>query len=156
MKKTHNVLLIGGGTVNMLISALHVAMLFVGASAFRFFGAPDFIVEHSDSLYVILSVLLLAALFFLAGCYALSGAGITRRLPATETVLLFIACLYIARGAVVVLLPFPELTQQLLTRYPGLTGMDRPLMSQDWFFSFASLLVGLAYFFGWLSIRRKG
>ena len=150
MKRISEILLIAGGIANLATSLLHIIMIFVGVSAYQYFGAPTYFIQHSDTIYTFVLMLLLALLFFLAGLYALSGAGLMRRLPGTRNIILIVGFIFTVRGAVVFLKPFPKLVNQLIMSYPNVLGMDRPLMTQDWFFSLAWLLVGLAYLTGWM------
>ena len=149
MKRIAKAMLITGGIANILASLLHITMIFVGASAYQYFGAPAYFVQHSDTLYTLASMLVLAFLFFMAGLYALSGAGLMRRLPGMRYIILIVGSIYTLRGSVVFLMPFPKIVQQLMMSYPHVLGMDRPLMIQDWVFSLVWLLVGLAYLTGW-------
>jgi hypothetical protein len=142
------ILLAIAGFANIFIALLHVAMLFIGASAYESFGAPASFVQHPASLVTIMQMLVLIAFFLLVGLYALSGAELLRRFPLTKTVLVVIGVIYTLRGSMVFLMPFPNLINKKMVSYPSLLGHTRPLMSQDWVFSFIALLIGLCYLAG--------
>jgi len=98
--------LILGGTCSMLVSVLHVFLLFfldnqavmtffgaprINGSNIRTFGEPLFIWSFSLTLGI-------AVLFFLFGLYAFSGAGKIKPFPFLKHVLMGIGIVYCIRG----------------------------------------------------------
>jgi len=147
-----------GGFANLAVAALHIIIAFVGASAYKFFGAPVALTQlvqnnHTVLVVVIMGIITLA--FVLAGLYGLSGAGLLRRLPGLGLVLLLIGVIYLLRGAVVFLMPFPNFVNKLMLSYPNILGMGRSIMLQDWVFSFVWLFLGLVYLVGWKFVDKR-
>lgn len=83
-----------------LVAAIHVGTAFGGAAWYRFFGAPSLAarVERGEVVLPTLLTLALALLFTAWALYALSGAGLLRRLAHARTVLLAAGALYTLRG----------------------------------------------------------
>lgn len=154
MKKMYNVILVIVGSVNIGVAILHIAILFIGSTAYQYFGAPMYFVQNSHGAYTIIFMLLISVLFFLAGLYAFSAAGVLRELPCLRCIVLLVGIIYTLRGAVVLLAPFPEMTQMLIQSYPNILGMDRPLIFQDWVFSFVWLIVGIGYLLGTWYLKK--
>jgi hypothetical protein len=119
------------------IAALHVAIVIVGPSAYRYFGAPGLgdLVERGSVLGPTLLTLAVAVLFALWGAYALAGAGMVRRLPLLRAAVVTIAAIYLLRG-------LPLLTG-LVALARGTLPYPRALA-----FSGASLFTGLCYLAG--------
>ncbi len=140
---------------NIVVSLLHFAMIFIGAKAYYYFGAPSYFIQHAQSWYVVVLMMILSGLFFIVGLYGLSAAAYIRRLPGVWAVIFLVGVLYTLRGSVVILMPFPELVGYILKNYPGLLGMDRPLLIQDWVFSALWLLAGLTYLCAWVLSRLR-
>lgn len=61
-------LLVLAGLANILIAVLHLAMLFIGASAYTYFGAPASFVQHPDTLATLVQMLILIAFFWQQLC----------------------------------------------------------------------------------------
>jgi hypothetical protein len=83
-----------------LVAAVHAGTAFGGAAWYRFFGAPTLAARMERGEVVLPTILTLAlTLVFTAwGLYALSGAGVLRRLSRARPVLLGIGALYALRG----------------------------------------------------------
>jgi putative oxidoreductase len=102
-----------------------------------YWGAGDELVSNPPLLLgSSLGVALLAAV---AGLYALSGAGLVRRLPLLRTGLLVVGILCTLCGIAFVLL--------LLTVLRVLPSQG-PILTTAWQSSFVFLLIGLTYLFG--------
>jgi len=93
--------LLWGGLLSGLASLLHIAIILGGASWYRFFGAGERMAQLAarGSSYPAVITAGIAALLGVWTLYALSGAGIIRRLPCLRLALLLIAAIYLARGA---------------------------------------------------------
>lgn len=125
------------------VALLHVAIIFVGASAYRYFGAGDLVpLAEQGSAVPALITSVLVVLFAVWGAYALSGAGVIRPLPLLRVALVLIAAIYTLRGLLLV----PELIQ--LAR----GGLAEPRMAV---FSAVSLAIGVLYLAGVVSSRRR-
>ncbi|MEN9867998.1 MAG: hypothetical protein RL748_3588 [Pseudomonadota bacterium] len=83
-------------------SLLHIAIIFGGASWYRFFGAGERFARATERGQVWQHVVTLgiAAVLALWALYGLSGAGVIRPLPLLPWVLLGISAVYLVRGAV--------------------------------------------------------
>ena len=131
--------LVAGGILSVIASLIHLACIALGASWFRFFGAPEPLVaayERGDMQLVWMTVAIALVLAIWAA-YAFSGAGLLRRLPLLRTGLVVICAIYLARGAIL----FPALIN---APYPGSTF--------DIWSSGIVLLYGAAYAIGtWLA-----
>lgn len=132
-------LLVIGGILSALASALHLAIIVGGPSWYRFFGAG----ERTARLAARggpgppLMAVAIAAVLAVWAAYAFSGAGLIRRLPLLRTALVLISAVYLLRGMV--------LFAMLATRPATVTS----------FWIWSSLIVlayGAAYALGtWLS-----
>jgi len=82
---------------------LHVAIVFGGASWYRFFGAGERFARAAEQgrIWQDLATFGIAVILAVWAAYALSGAGILRRLPLLSLALLLITAVYLVRGAVV-------------------------------------------------------
>lgn len=125
------------GLLSFAIALLHVAMVPIGAPAYRFFTAPPELVrlaERGSALPAVVT-LAIAAVFAVWGLYGLSGAGLMRRLPLLRTAIAAIAGIYTLRGLF------------LIPQIFGGAGPRRSLA-----FSGVSLTIGVAY---WIGLRRS-
>ncbi len=130
------VLLILGGSANFLIAALHVVIIILGAPAYLYFGRADLaLLAEQGSPIPALATAALVAVFAVFGLYALSGAGVIRKLPLLTIALYGIGAVYLLRGLVIIL----DLTR--LVR-----GEIYPL--RQTVFSAVALVIGLLYLIG--------
>lgn len=102
-------------------SLLHLAMILGGPEWYRFFGAGERMARLAarGSSYPTLITAGIAAILGVWTLYALSGAGIIRRLPLLRLALVLIAAIYLARGVLgvsVVLLVEDPYINELRTR----------------------------------------
>jgi len=131
-----------GAGLNFAVAILHLGIIALGAPAYLYFGAADFArLADAGSPLPALITLMLTAFFVGFALYALSGAGVIRRLPGLALGLVFISGLYILRGLIV----FLDLIR--LAR-----GADYPL--RQMVFSAVALAIGLVYLVG--TIRQWG
>ena len=124
------------------VAALHVVIVFLGAPAYRYFGAGEDMARQAEagSLVPAAMTLAIAAVFAVFALYAFSGAGRFRRLPLLRTGLVAISAIYLVRGLVLL----PE-----LAKYDSGTVEPRHLS-----FSLTSLVIGLFYLTGKVLVWR--
>ncbi|MFT3805447.1 hypothetical protein [Arenimonas sp.] len=117
----HNRLLILGATLSALAALAHLGCIAFGAPWYRFFGAGEGIARMAEAghWYPTFMALVIAALLFVWSAYALSGAGVIRRLPLLKLGLCAITAVYIGRGlgfmAIMPLFPGNSLTFWLIS-----------------------------------------
>jgi hypothetical protein len=135
--------LLAAAAASFGVAALHVAMTFVGISAYEYFGAPGNLVAAArrGSAVPALVTLIIALVFAAFGFYGLSGAGLAPRLPALRVLLVGISGIYLLRGLVV----FPEFILHFYAR---------ALPARMMVFSLIALTIGLIYAIG--TARRWG
>lgn len=133
-----------GGAASVGVGVLHVAIVVVGPSAYRYFGAGEAMAAQAQRGSPVPGIVtgLIAAVFFLFGLYGFSGAGLIRRLPALDKVLAAIGAIFTLRGVLV----FPLAASVAL----HLRWKATP---KDALFSLVSLLIGIGYLAGYL-LRR--
>jgi hypothetical protein len=93
--------LLYGGLATGVASLLHVGMIFGGPDWYRFFGAGERMARLAarGSPYPTVVTAGIAAVLGVWMLYALSGAGVIRRLPLLRLALVLIAAVYLGRGA---------------------------------------------------------
>lgn len=149
MPRMGNQLLKLGGVLSFAVALLHVVIIFVGAPAYRYFGAGEEMARgaESGSAFPAVLTLVLAAVFAIWGFYGLSGAGIIRRLPLLKIALIIVGAVYTLRGAAV----FQQLFQ--------IATSAAEVAPREIVFSLVSLVIGLAYLIGtisaWSSLGAK-
>ena len=130
-------------------TALHAAVVLIGAPAYRFFGSPSLALHAELGSYEpAVMTLSLALAFAVFGLYGLSGAGVIRKLPMAAFVLLAIGFIYTSRG-----LPlFIQISQLVLE---PVSTQILPIL-----YSAVALLTGCAYLIGtidrWKWLRLNG
>ena len=126
------------GWLSAAVAALHVVIVFLGAPAYRYFGAGEDMARQAEAGLAMPAVLTLAlaTIFAAFALYAFAGAGRLRRPPLLRTGLVGIAAIYTLRGLALI----PELVQFVRG---SATVMPRQLV-----FSAVSLTIGLLYFAG--------
>lgn len=92
--------LLWGGLFTGFASLLHVAIILGGPDWYRFFGARERMARLAarGSPYPAVITAGIAAVLAVWMLYALSGAGVIRRLPLLRTALVLIAAIYLGRG----------------------------------------------------------
>jgi len=133
--------LILGGILSFAVALLHVVMIFIGAPAYRYFGAGEEMARaaESGSAFPALLTLFLAAIFAVWGFYGLSGAKVIRRLPLLKIALILVGAVYTLRGAAVL--------QQLFQ----IAASSAEVAPREIAFSLVSRIIGLAYLVGTIS-----
>lgn len=125
------------------LGLFHVPFLFLGEEAARFFTPPRFVLtlirEGSPWLLLVVAFILIVFGFF--SVYALSAAGVIRRLPGRRRVLPVIASLYTLRGLVLL----PQLL--VLLNHPAAIPPQAPV------FSAIALLVAAIHWIGLRGLR---
>lgn len=92
--------LLWGAGLSSVAALLHLGCIVFGAPWYRFFGAGEQmarLAEAGDPLPTLVTALISLVLLVWA-VYAVSGAGLIRRLPLLRLVLLLIAGVYLLRG----------------------------------------------------------
>jgi len=116
MMKTNKLLIIGG-TLSVVASLLHIAIIIGGSAWYRFFGAGEGMAQlaESGSTHPAIITVIIAITLALWAMYAFSGAGIIKRLPLLKPVLVIISVIYIIRGVfgipIVIYLDHPYLNE---------------------------------------------
>ena len=109
MKTSPNIFFILAASLNALAALIHLACIVFGGSWYRFFGAGEGIARLADAghWYPPVFAASVAGLLFIWSLYALSGAGVVRRLPLLKFSLCLISAIYVVRGlAFVMLMPY--------------------------------------------------
>ncbi len=105
-----------GAALSFLAGLLHIACIFVGASAFRFLGAGEKLALMSERghWYPPFIALVIGTVLILWSAYALAGAGVLPKLPYTQVALAAIAAVFLMRAIGFPLLKpaFPENSQR--------------------------------------------
>jgi hypothetical protein len=93
-------LLVYGGSLTGVAALLHVGIILGGPGWYRFFGAGEHLARLAarGSIYPAVVTACIAAVLGVWTLYALSGAGVIRRLPFLRLALALIAAVYLARG----------------------------------------------------------
>lgn len=130
-----NIPLLVGGILSLLLSLLHLGMIYVGAEAYEYFRAGSEMVAmaRSGSYAPSLVTLGVATVLFLFSLYGFSGSRAIPALPFLRWGLIGIGAIYILRGAV------------LFLQIPGYFPESE---MRDIIFSSVSLLSGILYLVG--------
>lgn len=112
MYKANNKFLIAAAICTALAALAHIGCIIFGADWYRFFGAGEQMAQMAEAGDWYPAVVTSVIVIFLAiwSLYALSAAGVIRRLPLLRLALCLIASLFLIRGiSFVMLMPmFPE------------------------------------------------
>ena len=92
--------LIAGAGMSAAAALAHLGCIAFGAPWYRFFGAGEQMARMAElGLWQpTVATLVIASALLVWSLYALSGAGLVRRLPLLRTVLMAITAVYLARG----------------------------------------------------------
>ena len=101
-----NPLLVAAAALSAIAALLHLGCIAFGAPWYRFFGAGEQMAQLAiaGNWYPVAVTSAIAAVLGAWSLYALSGAGVVRRLPLLRTALCAITAVYLLRGAAA--LPF--------------------------------------------------
>lgn len=138
------------GVLSSCVALLHLVVIFVGARAYRYFGAGEEMARLAEQRSPMPGLVTagLTVLFAVWAAYAFSGAGLLRQLPLLKTGLIVIGSIYTLRGL--------ALGPEVVWFYSG----HRAVPPRELLFSAVSLLTGLAYLVGtrqaWGHLRRRG
>lgn len=132
-----------GALLNFVLALGHLLCLFFLDAAFRFYGIDGEINELAmkyGSSFPYALTLVIALLFFVAGLYGLSGAGVIRKLPLLKTAILTIAAVFLLRA------------------FAGIAGMiaDGNMDPKEAANVSVALVVGISYLWGFFRKRRIG
>ena len=100
MQHSPNRYLIIAAALSAVAGIIHLGCIVFGASWYRFFGAGEGIARMADAghWYPTFMASAIAVVLFTWSLYALSGAGVIRRLPLLKLALCLITAIYIGRG----------------------------------------------------------
>jgi len=100
MQSSRNTFLIIGAALSAQAALLHVGCILFGASWYRFFGAGEQMARMAATGHWYPTVLTSGIVTILSGwsLYALSGAGVMRRLPFVRFALCIITSIYLLRA----------------------------------------------------------
>ncbi|APP78393.1 hypothetical protein [Xanthomonas hortorum] len=100
MATTHNPFLLVAGGLNALAALLHLGCIAAGPAGYRLLGAGDGMAQMASAghWYPTVVTLIIVSILLVWALYALSGAGLVRRLPLLRWVLLAITGVYLLRG----------------------------------------------------------
>ena len=98
--KTRNPWFLIAAAGSFAIALLHLVIIFIGASAYRFFGAGEGMATHAEagSLTPAVITLVIVFVFVVFGLYSLSAAGVVKRLWKLKPILMAITAIYLLRG----------------------------------------------------------
>jgi hypothetical protein len=116
--------------INVAIAVLHIVIIYVGESAYRYFGAGEWMAGKAAEGSPIPALVTgaVTAVFFVFAAFNLSGAGVIT-LPLTMLALAGITAIYLLRGGVLVAVPF----------------MSTPVSTFDYVSSFAAMGIGVLH-----------
>lgn len=137
-----NKFLLTAASLSATAALLHVAIIFVGARWYRFFGAGEQMARLAESGHWYPPVITSGIALVLAiwALFALSGAGVVRPLPFVKPALCIITAVYLLRGLVIV--PIFIFAQQQATPF--------------WFWSSAiCLMYGVVHLVGLTQVWSK-
>jgi fatty acid desaturase len=88
------------GILTAIASLTHVAIIFGGADWYRLFGAGEemALMSENEQMYPAILTGFIALILACWSAYAFSGAGLIRTLPWTNSILIIISGVFLARG----------------------------------------------------------
>jgi putative oxidoreductase len=138
-----NIYLLTGGLFSLAFAVFQVSAVFWPPEMLTFFGGPVEMQAENPLMYIFVCVVI-GAIIAVAGLYALSGAGIFRRLPLLRTMLVGITAVFILRGLAII----NDL--RMINEHPELN------LGRFVVFSLFALCVGLVHLIGVIRLFRKG
>jgi hypothetical protein len=102
MTATPNKFLIAGAALSGVGGLIHLACIVAGPDWYRFFGAGEQIARMAAAghWYPTTAAVFIASILFTWSLFALSGAGVIRRLPLLKLILCAITAVYLVRGTI--------------------------------------------------------
>jgi len=102
MNSKYNQPLILGAILSAIAALLHLGCIIFGAPWYRFLGAGEQMAQlaESGSSQPTIITLIITSMLGIWSLYALSGAGVIRKLPLLRTGLCVITAIYLIRGTV--------------------------------------------------------
>ncbi|WP_293145517.1 hypothetical protein [Moritella sp.] len=90
------------GMFTLTASFLHIAIIFGGADWYRFFGAGEEMATMSEqgSIYPSIITSIIVLLLAISSIYAISGAGVIRKVPFLKTILSLLTFAFLTRGLI--------------------------------------------------------
>ncbi|MEG3192577.1 hypothetical protein [Lysobacter sp. D1-1-M9] len=100
MDRTRNNFLIVGAALSAFAALLHLGCIVFGAPWYRFLGAGEQMAQMdlAGHWYPAVATLVITTVLLVWSLYALSGAGVIRKLPLTRMALCAITGVYLLRG----------------------------------------------------------
>lgn len=100
MRSRPNTLLVLAATLSAIAALLHLACIHFGGPWYRAMGAGEQMARLAEagSIYPSVVTLFISCVLLVWSLYALSGAGVIRRLPLLRTGLTAITAVYLIRG----------------------------------------------------------
>ncbi|MFC0676297.1 hypothetical protein ACFFGH_00345 [Lysobacter korlensis] len=100
MERTPNKFLVTGAVLSALAALLHLGCIVFGAPWYRWLGAGERMAQMdlAGHWYPTAATLVIAGMLLVWSAYALSGAGVIRKLPLTRVALCAITAVYLLRG----------------------------------------------------------
>lgn len=100
MERTPNRFLVAGAAMSALAALLHLGCIVFGAPWYRFLGAGEHMAQMhiAGHWYPTVATLVISGVLLAWSAFALSGAGLIRRLPLTRLALSAITGIYLLRG----------------------------------------------------------
>ena len=100
MDRTRNKFLIVGAALSALAALLHLGCIAFGAPWYRLLGAGEQMarMDLAGHWYPTVAALVITIVLLVWSLYALSGAGVIRKLPLTRAILCAITGVYLLRG----------------------------------------------------------
>ncbi len=88
------------GILTAVASLIHVAIIIGGADWYRLFGAGEemALMSENGQMYPAILTGCIAVILACWSAYAFSGAGLITALPWTNSILIVISCVFLARG----------------------------------------------------------
>ena len=101
-----NIYLSIGAVLKAIIAALHVGCIYFGATCYRHMGVGEEMAKLAErgSVKPTIITSFIVLIFTIWSFYALSGAGVIRKLPLLRWVLLAVTLIYLLRGVLGVFL----------------------------------------------------
>lgn len=144
MHKSANIYFTFAGATTFMGGLIHLSMIIGGPSWYRFFGAPESIVQMAGagSLYPAFVCIFIACVLFTWSLYAFSGAGFIARLPLLRVMLIAISVALIIRG--ISFIPLMLISPEIFQSITNCQNVNAFLIIT----SAICLMVGLAYAVG--------